>query len=157
MPTLSDTVDLTSLNPKKDSFRIGVDVNQPFDLGVYLGIPRRVGTGKVETYVSDRFVADGEYSFLGNSGSLSMKIFKTDSSEWDVSLKVTGAGSSFSRSFKANAFAGKGKITFKDVDSSSDLSFELTRDDGDFFSRGSIDGTASWAPSIAQSFYIVAT
>ncbi len=144
--------DLTTVNPTKDSFNIGVNVNQPCVVGIYAGPDPNVGSGTVVTYVSCSFLANGNYDALGQSGSWKINLTSNnpDCSQqdctWNVDLEITGSESSYSKSFQATCTSTNNGHTLTFQSTTSGDSVQVNQDNGTWFTDGKILVTASWVP-----------
>ena len=138
---------LTIVNPTKDPFNIGTNINQACNVYVKEAVYVNIGSGTVVTYIASELLANGSYSALGYSGDWTIQVSQNSDGTWDVEANFTGSGSGYSRTFTANGsqITSPPSITFTDTQSSD--SVVLSQDNGSIVTDGKIEINPNWAPT----------
>ncbi|GLR80056.1 hypothetical protein HUE56_22635 (plasmid) [Azospirillum oryzae] len=137
-------VDFTVVNPTKDSFRTGVNINQPFELGIITVGNPTVGSGTLVTFVSNTLIANGQYAAFGNSGNFQINV-TPNGANFSVAIEITGSFGGNGRSFTANASQNENTITLTDINDPS-TTVVISQNNGSFLTDGKIDIGPSWVP-----------
>lgn len=142
-------VDFTSVNPTKNAFKTGTNINQPFVAGILTAGNPTVGNGTLQTFVANQIAATGTYSALGQSGTLELEV-SPQGGGFNFTLTLTGGGASYSRSFPASA-TQVDATTVRLAEQGGTLTATFSQNNGSVFTDGKIDIGVSWAP---LTFYI---
>lgn len=149
--------DLTIVNPKKDSFKIGMATNQGVTLEAKEAVYFKVGNGTVLNYVSSEFTASGDYSALTYSGQWNISLTQNSDLTWNVTVTLTGspAVAKYSRTFTATGTqTGSHELTFIANNGGSEK-VVVSQDNGSIVTSGKIVVTPNWSPD-SQSIYLEA-
>ncbi|WP_429929621.1 hypothetical protein [Agrobacterium vitis] len=142
-------VDFTSVNPTKNSFKTGTNINQPYVAGILIATNPEVGKGILQTFIANQINANGNYDRLGQSGTITISV-TPQGSAFNFTLGLTGGGSSYSRSFLADG-RQVDATTVQLTQQGGDLSVTFSQNNGSIFTDGKIEIGVSWAP---MRFYI---
>ncbi len=143
-------VDLTIINPTKNSFPTGTNLNQGIEIGVIAPFNPTIGGGTLTEFVSNAISANGSYSVslpgVSGSGTWNVQVSQNSDSSWLVQLKLTGTfgGNSFILN-NAAANVNGNSITFTDP-SAPNASLTLSQNNGSIFTMGKININESALP-----------
>jgi hypothetical protein len=136
--------DLTIVNPTKNSFPLGSDINASCHIGLLVPTNPEIGSGQVVTFTPDCLSGNGSYP----SGQWAVSLKQNPDQTWAVNVSLTGSEASYSRDFTASCSADTGGshgLKFTQVNDAG-TSVTLEQDNGGVLSSGKITLSASWAP-----------
>jgi len=140
--------DLTVVNPTKDPFNIGQNINQPCVIEDKIAIAYdEIGSGTVQTYVATALAASGSYGTLGATGTWSISLSQNADETWTVGATLSGSGAGYDRYFTATCAQTSSNppaLTFSDTGTSDNV--VLSQDNGSAVTDGKIQFNPSWAP-----------
>ena len=131
-------VDFTIVNPTKDSFNTGYNINQKFQIGFIGPGNPSVGSGVLQTFVSNDIAASGSYSAFGNSGNFNISV-TPDGGNFQVVVQISGSFSQLSRQFVGAASQpGSNTVQLTDITNSGNW-IVFTQNNGSWLTDGKID------------------
>jgi hypothetical protein len=139
---------LTVVNPTKDSFDTGENINQACRVDVDLVGYENIGSGTVVTYIPNSLIANGTYSSLGETGTWNISLTQNTDGTWVVVVAFTGKASKYNQSFTANGSvtsASTPTLTFADI--ASENTVVISQDNGSILTDGRIKFNANWTPA----------
>lgn len=137
--------DFTIINPTKNSFRTGTNINQRFVLGIQTVGNPSVGNGTLVTFMPTTLIATGNYSAVGSSGTFAISITPSNGN-FTVQVDITGTLASNSRSFTAAASQpASHTVQLTDV-TGSGPQVVLSQNNGSWVTDGKIDIDPNWVP-----------
>lgn len=135
----------TIVNPTKDTFRTGTNINQRFDLGILTVGNPSIGTGTLVTFTATEIVGNGNYGVAGASGNFTISVTPSGAN-FAVTIGLTGSFSAYSRTFTAAATQpGSNTVQLTDV-SDANTTVVFSQNNGSFLTDGKVDINPSWAP-----------
>jgi hypothetical protein len=139
-------VDLTIVNPTKNTFRTGQNINQACNLGLLTGIGNpTIGRGTMVTFNVSTISGNGSYAAFGNSGDWTLKI-SSNGNNFNIELQITGAAAKYARSFTASCRQMvSNTLKFVKLDDPG-MTCTVSQNNGSWVSSGKIEANASWAP-----------
>lgn|GEM_PF-6563594 len=144
-------IDLTIINPTKDTLPIGTNLNQAIEIGVLAPFNPTIGNGTLTEFVSSALSANGSYSVslpgIGGSGTWNAQASENSDSSWFVQLTLTGTFSGNGLTLNnATATANGNAVTFSDP-TSSNVSLTLSQNNGGPFTSGKINISETSLPA----------
>ncbi|MBS9476089.1 hypothetical protein [Ancylobacter radicis] len=142
-------VDFTIVNPTKNPFKTGTNINQPCIIGIIAPFNPTIGNGTVVTFTPSVLMAKGNYNAWVGSGTFNISVTPSGAN-FLASFQLTGTFAAQSQSFTATA-TQTGSNAFQLVSLDKSLSLTVSQDNGGWGTDGKIDVKPSWA---AVTLYI---
>ena len=139
-------VDLTVVNPTKNTFPTGQQLNCPVTLGIIAPFNPAIGSGTLTSFWSNGAAGNGQYGTIAGSGTFNVSVkLSSDNVHWDVNITLTGAFAGNSLQFTADAAQSGNSVTFTNV-ANPQQTVTLWQDNGSFVTAGKIDLKLSTSP-----------